>query len=116
MIGHRHRLGEPFTLVVATAQAHRVHVAPVAFGLQMFERVAVALRRGGHQIAAISYPRQLQQVPLPDRTHVEGRNRMGVVILRAGRQRGVNHTIKRPQIRQRLTNSVLHEHETRRLS
>src|SRR5699024_11168967 len=48
MVGHGERLGVTFGLVVDTAWADRVDVAPVTLALRMFSRVAVDLT-GGNQ-------------------------------------------------------------------
>src|SRR5271157_2888817 len=49
--GHDQGLGKALGLVVDRAGADRVYVAPIALPLGMLQRVAVALRGGGVQIA-----------------------------------------------------------------
>ncbi len=53
MVGHCHRLGKSFRFVVATSGADWIYVAPVAFLLGVFERVAVAFAGGGEEEAGI---------------------------------------------------------------
>ncbi len=44
-IRHRDRLGKALGLVVHTARPDRIHVVPIALGLQMNARIAVHFRR-----------------------------------------------------------------------
>src|SRR5882724_3305924 len=49
VVGHRHRLGVAFRLVIDAARTDRVDVAPVRLGLRMHLRVAVDLAGGEEQ-------------------------------------------------------------------
>ena len=61
-VGHDQCLAEAFALVVASARADRVDIAPVGFGLRVDQRVAVGFRGRCEQEAGAVAGGQLQQV------------------------------------------------------
>src|ERR1700722_4245851 len=70
-VGHGQRLGEAFRLVVDTARADRVHVAPVVLALWVDQRIAVYLGGRGEQEARALLPGQAQRVDGPDRADLQ---------------------------------------------
>ena len=85
VVGHRAGLAEPLGLVVHAPQADRVHVAPVALGLGVDGRVAVALAGAGHQEAGVLFQGQLEQVPRALAVDLDGGDLLLDVPDRAGR-------------------------------
>jgi hypothetical protein len=49
VVGHRHRLGEPFRLVIYAARPDRVDVAPIVLRLWVDEGIAVAFGGRGEK-------------------------------------------------------------------
>src|SRR6202044_1203833 len=88
-VGHGQRLGEAFRLVVHTARADRVYVAPVVLALRVDQRIAVYLGGRGEQEARALLPRQPQRVDGPDRADLQRLYRqLGVVHGARGRGEG----------------------------
>ncbi len=84
VIGHRHRLGETLRLVVNTARADRIHVAPVVFLLRMDERIAVAFGGRGEQERRLLRLGEAERVVRAERADFQRRDRQFEIINRAG--------------------------------
>ncbi len=72
MVGHGHGLGETLGFVVDAAGADGIDVAPVGFGLGMFERIAVAFGGGGEEEFGVFGLGEAEGVVGAERTDLEG--------------------------------------------
>ncbi len=95
VVGHRHRLGVPFGLVVDAARADRVDVAPVLLGLRMHQGIAVDLRRGGQEEFGALGKRESQRVVGAQRPDLEDLDRDPLEVGRTGRAGEVHHDVDR---------------------
>ena len=93
VIRHRHRLREPFRLVVNAARPDRVHVAPVVFFLRMLERIAVHFRRRSKNERGLFVLRQTKGVVRAERAHFQRGNREFQIIDRTRRRREMKDVI-----------------------
>ena len=89
VIGHRQRLGVALRLVVDTAGADRVDMAPVGLRLRMHLRITVDLARRGQQEARALELRQPERVMRPVRADLQGLQRQPQIVDRARRARQV---------------------------
>ena len=86
MIGHHHRLGESFGLVIHPAEPDRVHIAPVFLGLRMDGRVAIDLTGGRQQEPRVLFLCQAQSLVCAKCAHFQGLDgHLQVIDRRCGR-------------------------------
>ena len=85
MVGHRDGFCEALRLIVNSARADGIHVAPVIFRLRVDERIAVALRGGSQKKSSVLFPSQAEGIVSAQRAHLECRDRDSKVIDRASR-------------------------------
>ena len=113
VVRHRHGFGESLGLVVDAADADRVDVAPVAFGLRMLQRVAVNFAGAGEQEAGVVVLGEAERVVGAERTDLQGLNREFEVIDGARRAREMEHVVDLVAKFQRVRDVVADELELR---
>ena len=104
MIVHHQCFRHPFALVVAAADADRVDVAPVVFGLGVNLGVAVNLRGGGLQDASLDPFGHSQHV---DRAHHAGLDGLDRVVLVMHRRGGAGQVIDAVHLQQDRLDDVM---------
>ena len=83
VVCHRHGFSKTLGLIVHRAQSDRVNVAPIAFRLGMFERVAINLRGGSQQKARSVGTADAETIVRTKRTGLHGLDtQVGVAIRR----------------------------------
>ena len=113
VVGHRHRLGETFCLVVDAADADRVHVAPVRFGLRVHLRVAVGLRGAREQQARALRLGEAQRLVGAERADLQDLDRQALEVRRARRRGEVQDRVERAGDEQEVRHVVVLELELR---
>ena len=75
-----------------------IHVAPVALRLRMLERVAIALRSGGVQVAGVVSGRDLERVLHAHGANAQRLDAQAKILRRAGRRSQIEDVIDRAGI------------------
>ncbi|ORX11919.1 hypothetical protein AWC31_35350 [Mycolicibacterium wolinskyi] len=109
LIGERQRLGKSFGFVVHTARADGIDIAPIAFPLWMFQRVAIDFtRRRQHQPRATAFG-DLECVRRAERTGAQGLQRQALIVHRRRGRCQVEDRVHGWYLGQRVTDVVLDE-------
>ena len=96
MIRHGHRFRESLGLVVHPARSDRIHVAPVALGLGMHQRITVHLRRRSQQEPRALRLRETERLMGAEGSDLEGLDRELQVVDRAGGAGEMEHAFEGP--------------------
>ncbi len=62
VIFHRQRFAQAFAFIIAGTRANRIDIAPVIFGLWMYQRIAIDLRGGCDKKACMLFACQFEHL------------------------------------------------------